>query len=183
DYRYKQSTSMVARGVSTAGNAVTGDNFLSPVQVDHVVRAYFGWLGAFVVGGADMMVRAASDEPAKPATDYWKTATGGMASKLDGAHSRYVSQMYDQAREIEQAYGTWRNLLKTGKIEEAAEYRDDNADKLGRYKLVEKIKGASSKINERIREIERSDMDSAAKRVAINELRKRQSDIAKRLVN
>lgn len=183
DYRYKQSTSMVARGVSTAGNAVTGDNFLSPVQVDHVVRAYFGWLGSFVVGGADMMIRAASDEPAKPATDYWKTATGGMASKLDGAHSRYVSQMYDQAREIEQAYGTWRNLLKTGKIEEAAEYRDDNADKLGRYKLVNVVKGASSKINERIRMIERSDMDSVDKRVAINELRKRQSDIAKRLVN
>jgi hypothetical protein len=146
DYRFKQSTSMVARGISTAGNTVTGDHFLSPVQADHLIRSYFGWLGAFSVGTADIMVRAASSEPTRPALDYWKTATGNMVSELDSAQSRYVSRMYDQARELEQAYGTWHNMVKEGKHEEAAAYRADHQSELSRYRRVEAIKRQEARV-------------------------------------
>ena len=43
----------------------------------------------------------------------------GIASEVEGASSRYVSQMYDQAKVLEQAYGTYRDLLKEGRREEA----------------------------------------------------------------
>jgi hypothetical protein len=44
--RFNSGTSMPARGLSTAiGGAI------SPVQIDHLVRGYFAWLGAFTVGG------------------------------------------------------------------------------------------------------------------------------------
>lgn len=181
EYRYRQSTSMVARGLSAAGNAVTGDNFLSPVQVDHVVRSYFGWLGSFAVGSADMAVRAASDQPTQPALDYWKFATGGMVSDLDGARSRYVTQMYDQARELEQAHATWRNLMKEGKRDEANEYRADHRDELAKYRRVEHVKKQAARLNERIKMIERSSMDSDEKRTKINALRNQQDQIARRL--
>lgn len=179
DYRYNQNTSMVARGISTAGNAATFDNFLSPVQVDHMLRGYFGWLGSFCVGGADMMVRSVMDEPTKPAVDYWKLATGGIVADLDGAQSRYVSQMYEQAKELEQAYGTYRNLMKQGKIEDAAEYRADHADELKKYKNVEIVKKAIAKLNERIKLIERSGKDPEEKRAMINQLRGQQDKIAR----
>lgn len=181
-YRFKQNTSMVARGISTAGNAVTGNNFLSPVQIDHVVRAYFGWLGAFSVGSADMMIRAGLDEPTKPALDYWKTATGGMVSSLDGAQSRYVSQMYNQAKELEQTYATFRRLVKEGKTKEATKYREEHIDELSKYKRVERVKDVSSRINERIRLIERSNLDSEEKRRKINDLRTKQDHVARQLV-
>ena len=180
-YRYRQSTSAVARGVSTAGNAVTAGNFLSPVQIDHLVRGYFSWLGAFVVGGADMAVRAMSDEPTRPAIDYWKMATGGIVAKTEGAPSRYVSQMYEQAQELEEAYGTWRNLIKSGKAAEAAEYRSENMDKLQRYKSVVSAKQASARLNERIRMIERSNADPETKRAKIDALKDRQNSVAKTL--
>lgn len=179
DYRYNQGTSMVARGISTAGNAATFDNFLSPVQVDHMLRGYFGWLGSFCVGGADMMVRSVMDEPTKPTVDYWKMATGGIVADLDGAQSRYVTQMYEQAKELEQAYGTYRNLLKTGKPQEAAEYRAEHAEELQKYKNVENVKKAIAKLNERIKLIERSAKDPDEKRTMINQLRGQQDKIAR----
>lgn len=181
DYRFRQGTSMVARGVSTAGNTLTGDNFLSPVQIDHLIQGYFGWIGAFVVGGADSIARAAGSQPDRPAKDPWKFATGNMISSLDGAPSRYVSQMYEQAKELEQAYGTYRHLVKEGKLEDAREYAEDNADKLARYRKVAAVKMAEAKLNERIRFIERSNLPADSKREKINTIRGIQDRTARTL--
>ena len=63
EYRYNQDTSYVARGISSAGNAVTGDNFVSPVQADHLIRGYFGWLGSFTVGSLDILLANKSADP------------------------------------------------------------------------------------------------------------------------
>ncbi len=181
DYRYRQSTSMVARGISTAGNTVTGDNFLSPVQIDHLVRAYFSWLGSFVVGGADMLVRAASNQPTKPALDYWKFGTGGMVSELEGSHSRYVTAMYDQARELEEAYGTWRMMLKEGNQKAAREYQQANIEKLRKYKSVERVKRNMSALGERARLIEKSNKTPDEKKILINQIRDKQDQLARAL--
>jgi len=128
-----------------------------------------------------MLLCGLKDEPTRPASDYWETATGNMVSQLDGARSRYVSAMYDQARELEQAYGTWRHLRKNGEFDKAREFKADHADELKRYRRVELVKRQAATINERIRRIERSDLDPSAKRDKINELRHRQAQIAKRL--
>lgn len=174
--RYNGNTSMVARGLS---NATAGA--LSPVEYDHLVRSYFGWLGSFVVGGADMVVRAGSDEPAKPTADYFKIATGGIVREAGTGGSRYVSQVYDQAAELEQAYGTYHHLLKDGKVAEAQEYADDNKEKLARYRQVESVKKAESTINQQIRAIERSNIDPDEKKDRIDALNKRKEEVAKRI--
>ena len=101
---------MTARALSTTGNAVTGvvdAGFLSPVQVDHLIRGYFGWLGMFAVGFADLGARHAADQPQRPAIDVWKTATGGMLSQLEDAPSRYVSQVYEQTKAIDEAWSSY----------------------------------------------------------------------------
>ena len=175
-HRFNANTTMVARGASAAMGGA-----LSPVQVDHLVRAYFGWLGAFSVGAADMVIRAGNDEPTKPALDYFKFATGGMVAELDSASSRYVSQVYDQAKELEEAHVTYRKLLKDGKIDDAREYREDNQDKLNKYRSVESIKKRMSALNEKIRIIERSRKDPDKKRAEINYIRRQQDKISRYL--
>jgi len=174
--RYNARTWMPARYASQAMGGA-----LSPVQIEHLVRGYFSWLGAFVVGGADMAVMSASAEPTRPTLDYWKFATGGMVSELDGASSRYVSQMYDQAKELEQAYGTWRQLIKEGKIADAKEYRADHLEELKKYPQVENIKRAEAKLNERIRMIERSNKSPEEKKAMIETIKKQQDKIARRI--
>lgn len=184
EYRFNDRTSMVARAASTAANAVTntiGVNSPSPVQIDHLLRGYLGWLGTFAVGTADMITRPAMSQPAQATPDYWKVATGGMVSDLRDAPSRYVSSIYDQAKELEQAYGTWRALQKSGKPQEAAEFFAENRDEITRHRSVAHVKAAESKLNERIRYIERSDMGSDTKREAIRAIRAQKEGLAKML--
>jgi hypothetical protein len=181
DYRMTARTSMTARGLSTAGNVITGDHFLSPVQIDHLFRGYFGWLGSFVVGSADIIARPATKQIRGPTPDYWKVATGSMIADTESASSRYVTQMYEQAKEIEQAYGTWRSLLKTGRTEEAREFKEENIDYLKKYHLTQRIKRRESILNERIRLIERSNKSPDQKRDIILQLRNQKDQLARRL--
>ena len=174
--RFNSSTSMVGRGLSSATGGA-----LSPVQYDHLARAYFGWLGSFVVGGADMGYRMVSDEPTQPTRDYFKFATQGILKEQGTGNSRYLSQMYEQAKELEQAHATYRQLLKDGKIEDAQEYAEDNKESLSRYRQVESVKRMASKFNERIRAIERSDIDADQKKEQINNIKKMKEIAAKRL--
>ena len=157
EYRYNSNTTLPARAISTAGNAVTGiinAPFASPVQIDHLIRGYFGWLGTFVVGSADAVSRPLTNEPSKPTKDYWKFATQGFVSDLDSASSRYVSQMYEQAKELEQAHGTYRDLIKRGRAGEAKEFATSHADELRRFKEVEHVKQVEAVLNRAIRNIE-----------------------------
>ena len=175
-HRYTGQTSMPARWMSeaTAG-------YLSPVQYDHLVQSYFGWMGAMAVSTADEAYRAINNsEPKRAEKDLWKLATGGMVRE-DPVASRYVSQMYDQAKELEQAHATHNQLRKEGKVAEATEFRDENIDKLKAYRSVEAVKKQESLISERIRMIERSEIHPAEKRIKIRELRERQAEIAARL--
>lgn len=177
EMRYNASTSMVARGASEAiGGA------LSPVQIDHLIRGYFAWLGSVVVGGTDSLIRAVSDEPVRPAKDVPKFLSGGMVAELDSASSRYVTQMYDQLAEVEKAYNTWRHLVKAGRYEDARTYREENAKDIARYKEIKPVKGAVSAYAKQIREVERSEKYTPAeKKLRIIELRRKQNEAAKRL--
>ena len=177
EYRYTANTSMPARALSTATFGAA-----SPVQIDHMLRGYFGWLGTFVVGAADAAVRPVTSEPTRPSGDMWKTATQNFVSTLPADQSRYVSHMYNQAAELEQAYGTYRALVKQGRREEAQEFFADNKDKIAKYRSVEKVKRSTSALNERIRIIERSNLDPGLKQLQISAIRAQQDRVA-RLVN
>jgi hypothetical protein len=175
EYRYTSRTTMPARAVST----MTG-GALSPVQVDHLVKAYFGWLGALSVGAVDQAVRPLTSEPTRPQPDYWKVATGGLASETDSASSYYVTRLYDQAKEMEAAYATWRSLLKEGRVEEAKEYLEENKEDIVRHKALQKVTEGEAKFSEMIRMIERSTtMDAEQKKERINRIRAQQDRLAR----
>jgi hypothetical protein len=173
EYRFGAGTSMAARAMSTSANAVTGlvgADALSPVQVEHLLRGYFGWLGSFVIGAGDVLARPAAGEPGRPAADLWKEATGGMVSDLRDAPSRYVSQMYQQATVIEQAYATWRELLKEGKVAEASEFFQGNQQTITKYGAIEAAKRMEGKLNQQVRAVERSNATPDEKRERIRSL-------------
>lgn len=176
DMRFNSNTSMLARALSTATLGA-----LSPVQYDHLVRAYFGWIGATAVSSADMAARVFMNEPTKPAMDYWKVATQGMMKEQGSGSSRYLTLLYDQASELEQAYGTYRQLLKDGKLEDANDYYESNADKLKRYKFVNSVKSMETKLNASIRSIERSDASAEEKKARIERVQAMKERVAKRV--
>jgi Large polyvalent protein associated domain 38/Large polyvalent protein-associated domain 5/ADP-Ribosyltransferase in polyvalent proteins/Large polyvalent protein-associated domain 1 len=184
DYRFTGTTSMAARGISTAANAVTGlvdKETLSPLQVDHLLRGYFGWLGTFVIGAGDVLARPATGQADRPSSDMWKEATGGMVSDLRDAPSRYVSQMYRQAQELEEAHNTWKMLVKQGKVEEATDFAAENRPQLMKFQMIEHLKASTAKINQRIKAVEQGDASGDQKREQIRSLQEQRDRLARRL--
>jgi hypothetical protein len=182
DYRFTSATSMPARAIGTAGQAVAekiGADFLSPVQIDHMVRGYLGWLGSFAVGGADMLVRPFSGEPTRPAADIYKFATQGILAEVPDRNSRYVTALYDQAKELDQAYSTWRALQKQGKGEEAREFLAENREAIAKSRQFEAVKKREAQVNERIRMVERSAMSPDEKKAEIRRLNEMKDRLAR----
>ena len=89
--------------------------------------------------------------------------------------------IYDQAKELEQAHATYRQLVKDGKMGEVQEYMEDNKDKLSRYRSTEAVKKAESRLNEQIRLVERSNLSADEKRERINAINKQKEQVAMRL--
>lgn len=185
EYRFNDRTSMVARGLSTAANAATdplGLSAPSPVQIDAMLRGYFGWLGSFVVSAADALARPATNQPSQARPDVYKLVTGGMVSDLRDAPSRYVTQMYEQARVVEQAYGTYNLLKKEGKAQEAAEFKADHQNELSLYRNAEAVKHTEARLNARAREVSRTtSMTPDEKREALRLIQVLKDAAARRL--
>ena len=187
DYRFNGNTSMLARGLSTAGQAVAskipGGAFLSPLQIDHLLEGYFGWLGSAVNFMPELIARQATNQPTRALPDLYKMATGGFVSDPDSATSYYVSSLYKQAKEIEQAYSTYNTLLKQGKVQDAADFFKDNRADIVRYGSIEPVKRDEGKLNEMVRMIERSTtMSASEKRERIDKLRNVEDRLARSLV-
>jgi hypothetical protein len=103
-----------------------------------------------------------------------------MLSDLNDAQSRYVSQMYDQGRVLEQAYHTYRTMLREGKVADTTEYLQEHREEISKYRQLERAKSAETKLNLRQRQIENdSTMSAEQKRNAIREILLTRERIAK----
>ena len=96
--------------------------------------------------------------------------------------SRDVTNLYEQAKVYEEAYNTWRALLKQGKLDEAREYFQDRKADISQNSVATKIKAAEAKISVQIRVVERGDADPDAKKERIKGLRDIQDRLARLVV-
>lgn len=175
--RYTQRTSEIAKLLGKS-------ELLSPVQIDHLIRGYFAWLGTAATTSVDLLARSTVvDVPPAPAIKLRDMfLVGNFVETLPADASRYVSQMYKQSREIEQAYASLQYYRKLGETEKAREILEANRDKIKRYRLVTKLKALETKVNRRIRKIEaRRDLDGETKRDLLNKLYAQRDKIARRL--
>ena len=88
-----------------------------------------------------------------------------------------------KARELEQAYATWRQLQKDRKPDEARAFLEANREKLTRYKQVEGVKKNEAQFNEMIRMVERSALDADTKADRISGVEAQMESFAKILVS
>jgi hypothetical protein len=185
--RATESTSSVARMLGQMGLpnpvALVKGNYekLSPVQIDHLVRGYFGWIGTTASNILDFGLRPLMDRGERPAYRLKDVfVVGNFAEGLPAGSSRYVDQLYDQARVIEQAYMSYRDAVKKGDRERARELMAEEGDKIRAYKAINKISDQVSEINRKIRQIDASRTLSAeTKRKMIDQLSQRKNAIAK----
>jgi N12 class adenine-specific DNA methylase len=109
--RYSQKTSEIGKFAGKAG-------VLSPVQIDHLVTGYMGWLGASILTVTNEIIRPLSEEGQRPGRKLSDLLlVGGFTEQLPSRNSRYATSFYDQAAEIEKTYGSWRFQQKMAGVE------------------------------------------------------------------
>ena len=153
--RYGAYTSGVARAVGQT-------DIISPVKFDHLVRAYFGWLGTHIVMAADFAVQplmGMPDRPERRIDDYF--VVGDFAKELPAYQSRYITRLYDQAKKSQEAMADIRHYRQLGELERAKEIAEERREDIALYGIYTRAQRRLSEINKQIRNTQMSDAISA----------------------
>ncbi|ATH82807.1 hypothetical protein CO724_17150 [Ectopseudomonas mendocina] len=172
--RSRDSTTVAAQAVSGASR-VFGDESpiaLSPVQADHLIRGYFGTVGANAAGILDTLWRGATGQeaPDKRWSEYQPIRRFYRDLGAPAPYSRYSTLFYDGLREANRIYADVRELQGLGRTDEAQEVAAENRGILAMRQNLNRQQRRISDINKQMEVVRRSDRDGAWKRREIDRL-------------
>jgi hypothetical protein len=187
--RYDERTSEVARLLGSWGlpdpvRFLKGEwSELSPKQVDHLLRGYFSWAGTTAAAVADTIARPALDRGARPDQRLKDVfVLGNFVESLPSGSSRYVTQMYEQARQVEQAHASYRDAIKRGDLEKAEEIQRDEAPKLRQRPAYANATRQLSDLNQRAKAVTASkELSGAEKRAALDAIERQRAEVGHRM--
>jgi hypothetical protein len=124
DKKWTASTSVLGRAMSLGGTKLIGDAMLSPLQIDHLLRGYFGLTGATVMllsrqvakydpgveMARDLGIKDASLMPDIASTAFWRNIPGNQWAGKGEFGNREKTLMYDmmgKSREAHQKFIDW----------------------------------------------------------------------------
>ena len=115
--RYRANTTEVAKLLGQ----VTGKVGVSPIEIDYLIRGYFGGLGIAITQLANPILTIGQKEAAQPSTKPSKLPfIGGLFQPMEGRGT--LDEAYDRMQEIKQVKGTYNKLIEDGKRAEAQEF-------------------------------------------------------------
>ena len=187
--RYSERTSEVARLLGSWGlpdplRLAKGEySSLSPKQIDFLLRGYFGWLATVATTVTDAAARPAMDRGERPGMRLRDTfLAGNFVESLPTGSSRYVTTMYEQAKEVEQAWASYQTAVKSGDMEKAREIQQDEAPKLRNRMAVENAKRQIAELGQQAKRIESNRlMPAEEKRRRLDEIEARKHEAARRV--
>lgn len=161
---------------------------LSPIQIDYLISGYFGQVGAWAVGQADVL-RNTLSENERPARHWYEYQPIRRFYKNleDPHHDKQQTLFYESLRNSSRIYADLKQMRVDGDLEGARELRSDNKELLSIRKRLNRASRQLTAINSRIKRIKANDMLSAdEKRKEIDLLKVRKNllvDKTKRLTD
>ena len=126
---------------------------LSPVQVEHLVQGYFGWVGSTVAAAVSI-----SDYPrqyARFTSTGWDTPLGmGFFKSLPSVQSKYKTQFYDQLQQMNEVFSLQRLYETRGEWEKVLELKTEQKGLLAWRKQYNRVQRKIQQLNKDIRRIE-----------------------------
>lgn len=181
--RYGTGTSdtmkLIARGLEDVANATGTDIFaISPIKLENAVRGLMGTGAGMMLSFFDAIVNPnRTDRPLHQ--QLTPQLTGASALMKNAVGTRYMDEIYDLEKRVEQVNGTYNRLLKSDP-EGADKFVRDN---IGIYAIREPVKGimdAIRTLNEAAMTIDRdTSLSPEERRKRIDELRAEQNEIAR----
>lgn len=169
--QFTASTSEFSKAIGSTG-------LIAPVNVDHLLRGYFGTTGGLTLMAMDAAINSVSGVP-KPAKSMQDTlaSTPGLSTFVSKEFGNAAkTDFYELKGMVDEVGATLNRYAKTGRAEEAREYMSEEKTKnLLRVKQqVNQIQANLSKLRERenlIRALPESRMDADQKEVEIRKIR------------
>jgi len=184
--RERANTTSVAKTASdilenTFGTVLGKDSslVLSPVQVDYLIQNYLGWVGSMINGTVDSVINY-GDKPTK----YWHEyqPMRRFFQKLPSGYSRYVTDFYNELKELNQVQSDINNYIKLQEFDKAKELRQEHGGRLRYRKAMNRVSREITETNKRIVMIRRSAMSQDVKRERIDGLRKYKAKLVERFI-
>ena len=126
---------------------------LSPVQIEHLVQGYFGWVGSTVVSAVSVV-----DYPRKYSefftTGFDSPLAMGFFKSLPSLQSKYKTQFYDMRRKMEEVNNLMRLYQKRGEYNKALKIAEKNKNLLQWRASYNKVNTKISQINQELRRIQ-----------------------------
>jgi len=202
--KYHSTTSDLA---ISATNFMDGflpkDMVLSPVQIDHLIEGYFGWLGATVVGATDTIFDAAGgvakemgvpldEKPPRPTKRIDEFSWLGpfpisVRSVVSTAPRKSTKQMelfYEQMNEINELHNAFNKYKRDGLYDEARRVLVEHGDLLKwrrLYSRAQRLLGDIGKQKAHI--LNDMDMTPGEKRAELDKLYEYRNTVIKQLVD
>lgn len=179
ELKARYNTSAAAIAASRAGLGKAG---LSPLQIEHLVRGYFGWIGAQALLAGDYVARPLMGLPERPLTQKDVPLVGDLLQSFapDGRGSRYVTEFYEQAKEVRQVMADARLLIKLGDTEALNRLKNDKSKEIEQSASVEAVARMFSAFGDMERQIASSrTLSGIEKQRQIDSLERQKSEIAR----
>ncbi|WP_284335435.1 LPD38 domain-containing protein [Comamonas sp. NoAH] len=189
--RLNERTSEVARllgqlGLPDPAQLVKGEyTELSPKQIDHLLRGYFSWIATAATTVSDYPLRMAADRGVRPEMRLKDMfLAGNFVESLPTGSSRYVKALYEQSRQVEQAYASYRDALASGNSRKATEVMESDGDWIRRRASVVQATKQLSQWNALAKRIEAdNNLDAVQKRKQLTAIEQRRHEIAQLAVS
>jgi hypothetical protein len=167
--QYSNYTSELAKILGKAG-------VIAPVNIDHLIRGYFGTTGGLGLAATSWAINGGKDIPAPEKTmqDALATFPGLSAFFYREYGSAAKNDFYELRTEVDKAMNGFNRMKKRGQVEEAKEFMEEKKDLLAVRSQVNNINNQLAKIRAReneIYELPASKMSAEQKGAEIKKLR------------
>ena len=165
------TTSPLAIALGAATSVLPQSMELSPVQVDYLMKGYFGWLGA-TASSISMGAVAPFKDGEYPDTRWMDKASLGLVKELPTNQSKYVTAFYESNKEISQAFADMRHYQSIGDADKALEIFKERGDLIALSKMYDNISMQMGKMRTQIKIVTNDpEMDGTAKAEAIDRMK------------
>ena len=178
ELRQRYNTSALAVGMSQAGLGKAG---LSPIQIESLMRGYLGWIGAQSLMVGDLMARPALGLPTRPLKQSDIPLIGDLMQRFapDGRGSRYVTEFYDQLKQIQQVAADAQLFTKLQDPKALQELVKGHGQELARAKPMEAVARELALLGQAERLIANDrNLSATEKQARIDDLSKKKAALA-----
>jgi len=180
--QYSPWTSETARVMGKELPDWLPDAMRSPQRLEHLVRAYFGTTGSYLLSMSDVAARGVfglEDRPTKDIRDYpvikrfWRNP--------DPRSTKYSSQLYNMTEEANSIYRSLNARKSAGLIDGARELLGENQSKLMVRKQLNDLVSEVRKVNGEIKKVYASALTDDEKQRRLIVLTNRRNEIMSRV--